>query len=93
MHKIGGAHIQCVNNHCAKLEYKRMKTDGVTDYINSTPKKCLGRMDTLLDLHFPITQVTGKNSDFKTHILNETILKAFTMSFPVRLRPVYDLLS
>ena len=26
VHKIGGAHLQCVNNHSAKFEYKGMKT-------------------------------------------------------------------
>ena len=42
-----GAHLQCVNNHKAKLEYKVMNTVGVTDYTNQTPlkhhgwKKCL----------------------------------------------------
>ena len=47
MHKIGGAHLLCVNNHYAKFEYKGMKTVGVTDYTNLTPsmhfgwKKCL----------------------------------------------------
>ena len=25
VHKIGGAHHQCVNNHYAKFEYKGMK--------------------------------------------------------------------
>ena len=41
------AHLQCVNNHYAKYENKRMKTFGVTDYTNQTPptpfrwKKCL----------------------------------------------------
>ena len=34
MHKIGGAHLQCVNNHRAKFEYKGMNTVGVTDYTN-----------------------------------------------------------
>ena len=34
MHKIGGAHLQCVNNHCEKFEYKGMNTVGVTDYTN-----------------------------------------------------------
>ena len=40
---VGGAHLQCVNNHYAKLEYN----GGVTDYTNQTPlthfgwKKCL----------------------------------------------------
>ena len=28
MHKIGGAHLQCVNNHYAKFEYKGMNTVG-----------------------------------------------------------------
>ena len=37
VHKIGGAHLQCVNNHCAKFEYKGMKSVGVTDYTNQTP--------------------------------------------------------
>ena len=32
--KIVGAHLQCVNNHYAKFEYKEMKTVGVTDYTN-----------------------------------------------------------
>ena len=34
MHKIGGAHVQCMENHYAKFEYKGMKTVGVTDYTN-----------------------------------------------------------
>ena len=33
-HKIGGAHLQCVNNHYAKFEYKEMNTVGVTDYTS-----------------------------------------------------------
>ena len=36
MYKIDGAHLQCVNNHYAKFEYKKMKTVGVTDYANQT---------------------------------------------------------
>ena len=38
MHKIIGAHLQCVNNHYAKFEYKGMKTVGVAEYTNQTPK-------------------------------------------------------
>ena len=34
MHKIGDAHLQNVNNHYIKFEYKGMKTFGVTDYRN-----------------------------------------------------------
>ena len=34
VHKIEGAHLQCVNNHYAKFEYKKMNTVGVTDYTN-----------------------------------------------------------
>ena len=34
--KIGGAHLQCTNNHYGKFEYKWMKTVGVTDYTNQT---------------------------------------------------------
>ena len=47
VYKIGGAHLQCVNNHYAKFEYKGMPTVGVIDYTNQTPpthfgwKKCL----------------------------------------------------
>ena len=26
VHKMGGAHLQCVKNHYAKFEYKEMKT-------------------------------------------------------------------
>ena len=37
--QIGGAHLQCVNNHYAKFEYKGIKTFGVTDYTNQTPSK------------------------------------------------------
>ena len=33
-HKIGDAHLQCVNNHYAKFEYKGINTVGVTDYTN-----------------------------------------------------------
>ena len=38
-HKTGGAHLQCVNNHYAKFEYKGMNTVGVTDYTNKAPPK------------------------------------------------------
>ena len=34
VHKVGRAHLQCVNNHYAKFEHKGMKTVGVTDYTN-----------------------------------------------------------
>ena len=37
VYKIGGAQLQCMNNHYAKFEYKGMKTVGVTDYTNQTP--------------------------------------------------------
>ena len=33
-HKIGCAHLQCVNNHYAKFEYKGINTVGVKDYTN-----------------------------------------------------------
>ena len=36
VYKIEGAHLQCMNNHYAKFDYKRMKTVGVTDYTNQT---------------------------------------------------------
>ena len=39
VHKIGGAHLQCVNNHYAKIENKEIKTVGVTDYTNQTSYK------------------------------------------------------
>ena len=42
VHKIGGIHFQCVNNHYAKFEYKGMKTVGVTDYTNQTPAAHFG---------------------------------------------------
>ena len=35
-HKIGGAYLQCVNNHNAKFEYKGMKTVGLTYYSHIT---------------------------------------------------------
>ena len=34
MHKIAGAHFQCVNTHYAKFEYKVKNNLGVTDYTN-----------------------------------------------------------
>ena len=37
VHKIGGEHLQCVNNHYAKFEYKGLKTVRVIDYTNQTP--------------------------------------------------------
>ena len=40
--RIGGAHLQCVNNHYAKFEYKGIKTVGVTDYTNMTPPTHFG---------------------------------------------------
>ena len=39
MHKIGGAHRQCVKYHYAKFEYKELKTVGITDNTNQTPSK------------------------------------------------------
>ena len=36
VHKIGGAHLQWMVNHYAKIEYKGMKTVEVTDYTNQT---------------------------------------------------------
>ena len=34
VHKIGGAHLQCVTNHFAKFLHKAMKSVGVTVYTN-----------------------------------------------------------
>ena len=42
VHKMVGAHLQCVNNHYAKFEYKGMKTIGVTDYTNQATTTHLG---------------------------------------------------
>ena len=42
MHKIRGAHFQCVNNDYAKFEYKGMKNIRVKDYTNLTPSKHFG---------------------------------------------------
>ena len=42
MHKIEGAHLQCVNSHYAKFDYKKIKTVAVTDYTNETPPKHFG---------------------------------------------------
>ena len=41
--KMGGAHLQCVNNHYAKFENKKMKTVGVTDYTHQNSSKHFGR--------------------------------------------------
>ena len=40
VHKIKGAHRQCVNNHYAKFEYKGIKKN--TKYYPRYPKKCCG---------------------------------------------------
>ena len=45
MHKIEGAHLQYVNNHLAKFEWKGIKTFGATDYTNLVPLKCFKRTD------------------------------------------------
>ena len=58
VHKIGGAHLQCIDNHLAKFEYKGMKTVGITDYNTRHPKSVADRrtdkptdgVDPLLDL-------------------------------------------
>ena len=42
VYKILGTHLQCVNNHYAKFQYKRMKTVGVTDHTNQTPPADFG---------------------------------------------------
>ena len=39
VHKMEGAHLQCMNNLKAKFEHKGMKIVGVTDYTNQTPLK------------------------------------------------------
>ena len=55
VHKIEGAHLQCVNNQNAKFEYKGMKTARVTD-------RRMDRVDTQLDLHFAkVTQAKRKS--------------------------------
>ena len=33
---VASAHLQCVNTHYAKFEYKGMKLVGVTDYTDKT---------------------------------------------------------
>ena len=43
VHKIEGAHLQYVNNHLAKFNWKGIKTFGVTDYTNLVPLKCCRR--------------------------------------------------
>ena len=42
VHKMGGAHLQCVNFHYAKIEYKGMNTVGVTYYTNYASPKHFG---------------------------------------------------
>ena len=41
VHKIVGTHVQRINNHFAKYEYKQTKTIGVTDYT---------KLDTILSI-------------------------------------------
>ena len=43
VHKIEGAHLQCVNNRYSKFQFKGMKTLGVTDYKNQTQSKHFGQ--------------------------------------------------
>ena len=62
VHKMAGAHHQCVNNDCVKFEYKGMKTHGVTDNTNQ-------RLISILD---------GKNSKSKNHKKLETIYQMCT---------------
>ena len=50
VHKIGGAHAQCMNNYYTKFKYYGMQIVGVTEYTKQTPSK-----------HF-----TEKNSKLKT---------------------------
>ena len=48
VHKIGGAHLQCVNNRYANFEYKVMKPVEVT--LIGTPKVLrMGKRDRLTD--------------------------------------------
>ena len=37
VHKIGGAHLQCMINHYGKFEYKGINLVVVTDHTNQTP--------------------------------------------------------
>ena len=49
VHRIGGAHVQCMNNHYPKFEYLGMKTGGVTIYTNQTPSQhFIGKMTKLM---------------------------------------------
>ena len=54
MHKIEGAHLQCVTNPFAKYEYKRMKTFGVTDYTNQHHQR-------VFDVKMSLTSTPRKN--------------------------------
>ena len=56
VHKMGGAHLQYVLSHYAKLEYKGMKTFGVTQtrhhksVVDRQTDTGTDRVDPLLDL-------------------------------------------
>ena len=42
VNKIESAHLQCISNHCAKFEYKGVKTLRVTEYTNQISPKHFG---------------------------------------------------
>ena len=48
VHKIGGAYLQCVNNHYAKFGYKEIKTDDLQITQTRYPKS-VAKMDGLTD--------------------------------------------
>ena len=68
--QIGGAHLQYVNNHYTKFEYKGIKHFGDIDYSNWAHRNCCGRSDgvyPLLELHFGDASKTNSTYSVYNH--------------------------
>ena len=85
MHKISDAHVQCLNNHNAKFEYKGMKTADVTDYTNQTPskhferKKCLSsRPPKMKKIFMKCAQIGGAHLQYVNNHYDKFEYKGMT---------------
>ena len=73
VYRIGGAYLQCMNNHYTKFQYKGMKIVGVTDYTNLTHPTHFGhKTDT------PYAFWMEKMSKFNTRTKCENIYQMCT---------------
>ena len=70
VYKIGGAHLQCMDNHYAKFDYKGMKTVGVTDYTNQKPQPISDGKMSKFNIRKKIRKYLSNVHKYKVHIFD-----------------------